>query len=334
MLLQIIEEASSRGCRMKISCLYLNISIRTIQNWEKKGLKDKRKGSQKRVCNKLTVHEENAIINIACSERFIDKTPHLIVPILAQESIYLGSESTFYRIFRKIEMMKDRRDQKPARKMENVEIKAEGPNELWSWDITYLKTHVVGKYYYLYMFMDIWNRFIIGWDIHEMESGELAKNIFERIAKEQRVKGVTLHSDNGSPMISSTLRATLERLGVTPSFSRPNVSNDNAYSESLFKTLKSAVGYPRQFNSIEEARKWAGRFVQWYNYEHLHSGIGYVTPHQRLTGEDIEIFKARNETYKVAQEAHPERWISKKLKQWDYIDEVILKKGSCHRKAS
>jgi putative transposase len=332
--LQIIEEASSLGCRMKTACYYLNISRRTIQNWEKKGLKDKRKGSVKRVYNKLTVHEENEIINIACSERFIDKTPHLIVPILAQEAIYLASESTFYRIFRKVEMMKDRRDQKPARKAENVEIKAQRTNELWSWDITYLKTCVMGKYYYLYMFMDIWNRFITGWDIHEMESGELAKNIFERIAKEQRVRGVTLHSDNGSPMISSTLRATLERLGVTPSFSRPNVSNDNAYSESLFKTLKSAVGYPRQFNTLDEAKKWVEKFVHWYNYEHLHSGIGYVTPHQRLTGEDVEIFKIRNETYKMAQKAHPERWSSGKLKQWDFKEEVILKKGNYYHKAS
>lgn len=312
--------------------------MRTIQNWKKKGLKDQRKGAPKKVHNKLTPEEEEEIKETATSNRFSDLSPHHIVPLLAQEEKYIGSEATFYRILRKHSLLAERRNQKKGKKSEQIVIEATGPNQLWSWDITYLKTMKKGEYYYLYMFLDIWGRDIVGWDIYDSESGINAKELFNRIAKGRKaegvkVKGITLHSDNGGPMISSTLRGTLENLGVLPSFSRPRVSNDNAYSESTFKTLKYSVGYPRSFKSIEEAKNWVKGFVDWYNNEHLHSGIGYVTPAQRISGEDLEIFKKRNETYQKAREAHPERW-SKNSKKWESDRKVCLKKGNYKRKAS
>lgn len=331
-LLDLIGEACTRGCRLQSACHFMGISIRTIQNWKKYGNKDGRKGAPKNVPRKLSVEIEKEIIKTACSKRFIDKPPHVIVPLLAQEGVYLASESSFNRVLHRYGMMKDRREQRESRKSERIEIKANGPDELWSWDITYLSTCVKGQYYYLYMFMDIWSRYITGWEVYDVESGEFAKELFTSIANKRNVRGITLHSDNGSPMRASTLRATLERLGVTPSYSRPRVSNDNPYSESLFKTLKYTVGYPRQFRSLEEARAWVERFVRWYNHEHIHSGIGHVSPNQRMTGEDIEIFKNRNETYQKAYMDHPERW-SGKLKQWEYKTEVILKKGN-YKKAS
>jgi len=314
-------------------CHYLNISPRTIQNWKRKGLNDMRKGAAKKVHNKLTSEEEDKIKGILSLDRFVDLPPHAIIPVLAQEGEYIASESTFYRIMRKSGMLNDRRDQKASRKSEQIEIKATGPDQLWSWDITYLKTYIKGKYYYLYLFLDIWGRYIVGWEVYEAESGLYAKELFNRISKEKKVKGITLHSDNGGPMISSTLRARLEDLRVIQSFSRPHVSNDNAYSESAFKTLKYSTGYPRKFKTIEQAKDWVGKFVNWYNYEHLHSGIGYVTPYQRMTGEDCEIFETRNETYRLAKEKNPARW-SGDVKQWEYRKEVILKKGNYTRKAS
>jgi len=211
---------------------------------------------------------------------YYDLTPYIIFHNLLDKGIYICSITTIYRILRKAGLMKQR--EKIIRgKHESIEISATGINQLWSWDITYLKTNISGKFFYLYLFLDIWSRAIVGWEVFEAESGEKAKQLFLNLAKNNNVENLTLHSDNGSPMISSTFRATLEKLGVRESFSRPRVSNDNAYSESLFKTLKSNILYPERFNTIEDAKKWVASFVDWYNNKHLHSRIGYVTPMQR-----------------------------------------------------
>lgn len=329
-ILELIKEAVSNGCRKKEVCKYLEIPIRTVQNWEKSDLKDKRKGSAKHVHNKLTAKEQSKIIKIACDERFKNLTPYEIVPILAEEGKYIASVSSFYRILKKSGLLFIKKSKK-KRKVEPVELKATKPYDLVSWDITWLNTNIRGKYYYLYMFVDIWSRYIVGWEVYENESGQLAKELFNNIASRINVKEMILHSDNGGPMISSTMRATLEKLGVSASFSRPHVSNDNAYSESLFKTLKYTAGYPKNFKSIEESREWVSRFVQWYNYEHRHSRIGYVTPNQRLNGLDKKIFEKRNTTFALAREIHLERW-TKKSKVWRNESEVYLKKGNFKRK--
>lgn len=306
------------------------MEYRTFRNWEKNGVRDKRKGAAKKVANKLTEKEEMEIIKIACQKRFRDLTPYEIVPILAEEGRYVASASTFYRVLKKAELLTYRGKAQKACKQETVELKATGPGQLLSWDISYLKTNVRGSFYYLYMVIDVWSRVILGWEIHKAESGDIAKELFVKISHKYGLRDAILHSDNGGPMRCATMAATLELLGVIQSFSRPSVSNDNAYSESLFKTLKYTAGYPRHFSSIKESRKWIESFVNWYNTQHRHSGIGYVTPMQRHTGKDVKIFAKRNETYETAKAKHPERW-AKDTKKWKKEPDVYLKKGNLKR---
>jgi putative transposase len=188
------------------------------------------------------------------------------------------------------------------------ELKATGPDQVWSWDITYMKTDVSGIFLYAYMIIDIWSRAIVGWEIHGREDPELAADLFRRVAQRRNVKGVRLHADNGNAMKAATMIMMFFNLGIIPSFSRPRVSDDNPYSESFFKTMKYSVRYPHHFGGIEHARSWTADFVDWYNTEHRHSGIGYVTPQQRHEGRDLPIFETRNLTLDSARESHPERW--------------------------
>jgi hypothetical protein len=203
---------------------------------------------------------------------------------------------------------------------------ARKPNEVWSWDITYLNSPIRGAYYYLYLVEDIYSRKIVGWAIEEVESSEHGTRLIERICAEQAIlQGqLTIHSDNGAPMKGATLLATLERLGVASSFSRPGVSDDNPYSESLFKTLKYRPSYPeRAFAGIDQARAWVSRFVHWYNSEHLHSAIRFVTPEARHQGQDPVILAKRAAVYEQAKRNNPLRW-SGPTRNWSPITEVFL----------
>ena len=171
-----------------------------------------------------------------------------------------------------------------------------------------MKTAVSGIFVYAYMIIDVWSRVIVGWEIHEREDPDLAADLFRRVAILRNVQGVRLHADNGNAMKASTMIMMFFQLGIIPSFSRPRVSDDNPYSESFFKTMKYNVRYPHHFDGIENARLWTADFVNWYNTEHRHSGIGYVTPQQRQEGLDKALFERRNKTLGAANELHPERW--------------------------
>lgn len=323
-IMSTINEAIQSGARKYKACETIGISLRTIERWEKDNIGDKRGMVEREPANQLSEEERQKIVQICCSERFRELTPNEIVPILAEEGVYIASESTFYRILREENLLAHRAESKSAQKRSKPpELKADGPNQVWSWDITYLLSNIKGKYYYLYMIEDVWSRAIVGWEIHENESSELASVLMDRLAVEKNIEGIRLHSDNGPPMKGATMLATLERLGVVPSFSRPRVSNDNPYSESLFKTLKYIVGYPKSFSTIENARKWVQGFVDWYNNEHRHSGIKYVTPMQRHSGEDKIILEKRKQTYKKAKANNPGRW-SGKTRDWDWIETVKL----------
>lgn len=322
--MSLINEAVKSGARKTKACEILGLKIRTIQRWENNSEGDRRCNNSKVPINKLSNEEKEQIIKVCCSDRFMDKSPNVIVPILAEEGIYYGSESTYYRFLKEKKLLNHRSDVKPGKKKVKPEAPiANGPNQVWSWDITYLKSFIKGEFFYLYMFLDIWSRKIVGWEIYELESSEYASELMKKISKDNYVKGVILHSDNGSPMKGATMLGTLQNLGVIPSFSRPRMSDDNPYSESLFRTLKYKVTYPRNFESIEDARKWVKSFVEWYNFEHRHSKIKFVTPDQRHTGKDIELLKKRKETYQNAKLKNPERW-SKEIKNWDWIEEVSL----------
>ncbi|MBN2890455.1 MAG: IS3 family transposase [Bacteroidales bacterium] len=323
-ILDVIQEAVHSGARLIKICELLQISRRTIQRWKNECREDARKGAAKHVANKLSQNERNEIIKIACSEPYFDLTPYEIVPLIAQNGIYLASESTFYRIFRENSLLQLRVNRKQSsRKSKPDELKATGPDQVYNWDITYMNSNIRGKYFYCYTIIDIWTRKIIGWEIHEEESAEHSSRLFKKLSDEKNLKGLHLHSDNGGPMKGATMLATLYSLNIIPSFSRPRVSNDSPYIESYFKTLKTMPSYPGWFATIEDAIEWMEKFVCWYNNEHLHSSIGYVTPVQRETGEDTKIFAKRNKVLLKAKSEHPERW-SSKIRQWKKIDVVFL----------
>lgn len=255
--------------------------------------------------------------------------PCEIVPTLADEGTYIASESTFYRILREEKMQNHRgRYQKPRKYAKPTSYCATASNQVWTWDITYLNGPVKGLFYYLYLIVDLFSRDIVGWEVWEEESAFHASELIRRACLAQgrlTTQPLVLHSDNGSPMKGATMLETLYALGITPSNSRPRVSNDNPYSESIFKTLKYRPNYqPKGFENIDKARRWCKRFVQWYRYEHHHSGIKFLKPAERHSGKSAEILANRTEVYQTARLAHPERWNGRATRDWNDINEVYL----------
>ena len=228
--------------------------------------------------------------------------------------------------------MAHRAPTKPRRSRGPRRHTATGPCQVWSWDITYLKTTVRGRFFYLYLILDVWSRRIMGWTIEEEELAELGSKLVKATCRANDVDptGLVLHSDNGAPMRAATMVATLQKLGIVPSLSRPSVSNDNPFQESLFRTLKYRPGFPsRPFDSLEEARAWVAAFVDWYNTEHLHSAIRFVTPDDRHLGREAAILRARERVYAAARERHPQRWTGSP-RNWKPIRKVHL---NPHREA-
>ena len=255
--------------------------------------------------------------------------PCEIVPTLADEGTYIASESTFYRILREEKMQNHRgRYQKPRKYAKPTSYCATASNQVWTWDITYLNGPVKGLFYYLYLIVDLFSRDIVGWEVWEEESAFHASELIRRACLAQgrlTTQPLVLHSDNGSPMKGATMLETLYALGITPSNSRPRVSNDNPYSESIFKTLKYRPNYqPKGFENLDKARRWCKRFVQWYRYEHHHSGIKFLKPAERHSGKSAEILANRTEVYQAARLAHPERWNGRATRDWNDINEVYL----------
>lgn len=326
----LIVEAVESGARIFKACDLLSISVRTFNRWNSAdGLVDQRHIVERVPANKLTDEEVKKILEISNSKEFRDLPPTQIVPKLADQGEYYACESTFYRILRASKMLKHRHKSKPKQKEKPKQLIATGPNQVWSWDITYLKTTVAGIYFYLYMFIDIFSRKIVGWNIHTTESAEHASNLVKHIYLSEGVKKgqVYLHSDNGSPMKGSTMLMTLKELGISASFSRPSVSNDNPFSEALFKTVKynrHPTGEP--YDLIDKAFECIEVIVSWYNYEHKHSSIKFVTPEQRHNLFDKNILLKRDAVYKAAKERTPARW-SGETRNWEYIKLVSLNPG-------
>jgi transposase InsO family protein len=279
--------------------------------------------------------ERAAVLEAANAPQFAHLSPHRIVPALADRGRYIASESTFYRVLRAEKQLARRGRAKPPTRARPAPLRATGPNRVWSWDITYLATTVRGIFFYLYPIVDIYSRKIVGWEIFAEESTEHAAGVFRKAHLREGVGAhpLTLHSDNGAPMKGATMLATLHRLGVAPSFSRPAVSNDNPFSEALFKTAKYDPDFPEApFDTLEEARRWTDRFVADYNGAHRHSGIRFVTPNQRHRGEDAELLARRRALYEAARAAHPERWTGA-TRNWEPIAEVVLNPGKPLRQA-
>ena len=255
--------------------------------------------------------EREAIRAVLNSERFMDCTPYVIYATLLDEGTYLCSVSTMYRILREHGEVRERRNQRKLPVYKKPELLATRPNELWSWDISWLRGASRYSYYYIYVILDIFSRYVVGWTIEDVESAEIAHDLIAWACQQQGIQPgeLTLHADNGSPMKSIPVAHLLEALGVSKSHSRPYVSNDNPFSEAQFKTMKYQPDYPERFDSQDHARGWARSFIRWYNFEHLHSGLGYVTPAAMHFGHAQSILQQRQEVLNDAFAKHPERFV-------------------------
>jgi transposase InsO family protein len=312
------------------ACRCIGISLRTIQRWVQGGIihTDQRpQATRPTPANRLSEEERKQILEICNSDEFADIPPSKIVPMLADRGIFIASESTYYRVLKDHSLLKHRGRSKPKGTYKRPEsFTARQANQVWTWDITYCPTKVKGLHYYLYLIVDVYSRKIVAAEVYEEESGQHAANILQRAIWSEKCdsKGLVLHSDNGGPMKSFTMQAKMHDLGVVGSRSRPRVSNDNPYSESLFRTMKYCPQWPSKgFGSLDEVRQWDHDFVRWYNEEHRHSGIKYVTPGQRHRGEDCELLRRRDEVYRAAKNRHPKRWTSQ-TRNWDMTKEVHL----------
>jgi transposase InsO family protein len=328
MILGLIDETVTAGARQFKACAVISLSVRTLERWREQGIgDDRRAGPKHSPKNKLSAKERAEVLRIANTPENRDLSPKQIVPLLADEGIYIASESTFHRILREEKQLQHREPSKPPTKRHRPEeYVATGPNQVWSWDITYMRGPVRGSFFYLYVMMDVWSRKLVGWTLQEVESAEHAKSMIAAACERERVQRdqLVIHSDNGAPMKAATLLAYLQKIGIVPSFSRPSVSNDNPYSEALFRTAKYRPEYPRSpFESLEAARRWATWFVGWYNTQHRHSAIKFVTPDERHTGEDVEILARRTVLYERAKARNPDRW-TKETRDWTHIERVVL----------
>jgi putative transposase len=327
-MLTALTDAQMAGARLHAACQVIGVSARTIQRW--KGHPDgddRRCGPHHGPGNALSEREKADVLAVMTSAEYAQLSPKQLVPQLADEGRYLASESTMYRLKRRVGLGRRGR---PITRTDMTRAttvhQALRPNQVWSWDITYLPTVIRGRFLRLYLVMDVWSRRIVGWDVHEDERAERAAALMQRICAESHIDptGLVLHSDNGKAMRGSTMIATLQWLGIVPSFSRPHVCNDNPYSEALFRTLKHTPAYPRlPFVSGEAARRWVTQFVHWYNTAHRHSAIGYVTPDQRHGGADIAVLARRQRLYERARDGKPERW-SGAIRSWTPAAAVVL----------
>jgi len=326
-VLSLVAQTVADGSRQDKACEVVGVDVRTLQRWQKPAtIEDGRRGPTTVPRNKFTVIERAKILDVAASPEFCDKSPHQIVPALADRCEYVGSESSFYRTMKAADLLIHRGKSRPKTNHRPMAFEATKPNEVYSWDITYLLSQIRGQYFYLYLFLDIFSRKIVGWRVHDRESAEFSALLLTEICKNEGIDEgqLALHADNGGPMKGATMLATIQRLGIMPSFSRPSVSDDNPYSESLFKTLKYCPGFPtKPFESVAAASAWVETFVAWYNEQHLHSAIKFVTPASRHSGEDAEILKQRKFVYEKAKSKNPSRW-SKETRNWERVETVNL----------
>ena len=259
----------------------------------------------------LSAEERTTVREVLNSERFQDCAPRQVYATLLDEATYLCSWRTMYRILAEADEIQERRDQLRHPSYAKPELLATQPRELWSWDITKLKGPAKWTYYYLYVILDVFSRYVVGYMISERETAELAEAFIAETCMKEGIcpDQLTLHADRGSAMTSKSVAQMLADLGVTKTHSRPHVSNDNPYSEAQFKTLKYRPDFPAQFGSLADARAWARPFFEWYNQEHYHSGIGLLTPATVHSGQAAAVIAARQQVLLAAQEAHPERFV-------------------------
>jgi putative transposase len=259
----------------------------------------------------LSQTERAHVRDLLNSDRFCDASPRQVYARLLDEGRYVCHWRTMYRILAEHDEVRERRNQLRRPRYKKPELLARGPNELWSWDITKLRGPAKWTYFYLYVILDVYSRYVVGWMIAPAEQATLAKELIETTCERQGIArdGLIIHSDRGPSMRSKTVAQLLADLGVEKSHSRPYVSNDNPYSEAQFKTMKYRPDYPSRFGSIEDARQWARRFFRWYNQEHYHSGLALMTPQVVHYGEAERVRRQRQQVLSTAYSGHPERFV-------------------------
>jgi putative transposase len=326
----LINEAVVAGARHYKACRTLQISERTIRRWTKEGVvqSDKRPLVQRpEPPNKLSETERKAVLDACNSKDFSALPPSQIVPKLADQGRYLASESSFYRILRAEGHQHHRgRAKPPTKRKPPTSYQANAPCEVWTWDITWMPGPVAGMFFYLYLIVDIYSRKIVGWEVHDRESSEQASALIRKAVLSEGCIGqpLVLHADNGSPMKGATMKTTMEKLGITSSYSRPRVSNDNPFSEALFRTFKYRPNWPTKgFATKIDSQNWVKSFANWYNDEHLHSAIRFVTPNARHRGADRKTLANRDILYTSARARNPQRW-SGKTRNWQPAGPVWL----------
>ena len=303
------EELAGRIGQTAGACEALGVARSTLYRWRRPVTsRPKRRPRPHRALDET---EREQVVGALHSERFVDKAPAAVWATLLDEGIYYCSVRTMYRVLAEHGEVRERRNQLRHPNYRKPELLAEAPNQVWSWDITKLRGPVKWTYYYLYVILDIFSRYVTGWMLAHRESAELARRLIGESCRKQDIEPgqLTIHADRGSSMRSKSVALLLADLGVTKTHSRPHVSNDNPYSESQFKTLKYCPQFPRRFGSIEDARLFSRNFFDYYNLEHRHSGIGLMTPAVVHQGRAEQLNAARRHTLLAAHRAHPERFV-------------------------
>lgn len=327
MILASVDEAIGAGASQAAACDVVGVDERTVQRWRARpDGDDQRRGPKTRPANALTAAEEAEVVALVTSPELGGLSPHQLVAKLADMAIYVASEATIYRVLRRRRLLRHRDRTRPRTHRRPREHVARGPNQVWAWDITYLPAGVRGTFWYLYSIIDVWSRKVVGWAVHDVQSDDLAAQLIDSACRNERVdRGhLVLHADNGAAMKGKTMLVKLEELGVVPSFSRPRVSDDNPFPEALFRTMKYRPSYPgRPFATVDDARTWVTGFVAWYNTDHQHSGIRFVTPDERHDGREAAILGHRHRVYLAARAHRPGRW-SRHTRNWTPVVTVRL----------
>ena len=303
------EELAERIGQTAEACEALGVARSTV--YRRRRPATSKRNRRPRPHRALDETEREQVVGALHSERFVDKAPAAVWATLLDEGIYYCSVRTMYRVLAEHGEVRERRNQLRHPNYRKPELLAEAPNQVWSWDITKLRGPVKWTYYYLYVILDIFSRYVTGWMLAHRESAELARRLIAESCRKQDIEPgqLTIHADRGSSMRSKSVALLLADLGVTKTHSRPHVSNDNPYSESQFKTLKYCPQFPRRFGSIEDARLFSRNFFDYYNHEHRHSGIGLMTPAVVHQGRAEQLNAARRHTLLAAHRAHPERFV-------------------------
>jgi transposase InsO family protein len=330
---QWLEAACREGARFKRACDVVGIDARTVQRWKASNGLERGDGRPQAIrptpAHALSAEERHRILEVANEPRFAELPPARIVPMLADEGTYIASESSFSRVLRAHGQVRHRgRAKAPQRRRAPSTHVATAPRQLWCWDLTFLASQVLGQWFYLYLILDVYSRKIVGFEVHETDSADHAVDLLRRTALSEGIHTLErkpiLHGDNGATIKATTVLAMLHWLGIKPSYSRPRVSDDNAFVESLFRTAKYRPQFPAcGFADLEAARAWASQFVSWYNHEHRHSGIRFVSPAQRHAGHDHEISARRYVLYTRARESNPRRW-ARHTRNWTPVATVTL----------